>query len=105
MTCPQCNQRIPTRALWTPGGLSVVVCPQCQAALAPKPISAILVFAVSFGLGDLALMFLRHKGAEFWMACAGFFVVFAAVFALAAPVFLRMRLKDHGDPHLSGHRA
>jgi hypothetical protein len=35
----------------------------------------------------------------------GFFVVFAVVFALAAPVFLRMRLKDHGDPHLSGHRA
>jgi hypothetical protein len=48
---------------------------------------------------------LRHKGAEFWLACLGFFVVFAAVFALAAPVFLRMRLKDHGDPHLSGHRA
>jgi hypothetical protein len=35
----------------------------------------------------------------------GFFVVFAVVFALAAPVFLRMRSKDHGDPHLSGHRA
>jgi hypothetical protein len=82
-----------------------VVCPHCQAALRPKPISAILVFAVSFGSGDLALMFLRHKGAEFWQACAGFFVVFAAVFALAAPLFLRMRLKDHGDPHLSGHRA
>ena len=105
MTCPQCNQRIPTRALWTPAGLSGVVCSHCQAALAPKPISAILVFAVSFGLGDLALMFLRHKGAEFWQAFAGFFVVFAVVFALAAPVFLRMRLKDHGDPHLSGHRA
>jgi hypothetical protein len=50
-------------------------------------------------------MFLRHKGAEFWQACLGFFVVFAVVFALAAPVFLRMRSKDHGDPHLSGHRA
>jgi hypothetical protein len=48
---------------------------------------------------------LRHKGAEFWQACAGFFVVFAVVFALAAPLFLRMRLKDHHDPHLSGHRA
>jgi hypothetical protein len=32
-------------------------------------------------------------------------VVFAVVFALAAPLFLRMRLKDHHDPHLSGHRA
>ena len=105
MTCPQCNQRIPARVLWTPAGLSGVVCPHCQAALCPKPISAILVFAVSFGLGDLALMFLRHKGAEFWQACAAFFLVFAAVFALAAPVFLRMRVKDHGDPHLSGHRA
>ncbi len=105
MTCPQCNQRIPARSLLTPGGLSGVVCTNCQAALCPKPISAILVFAVSFGLGDLALMFLRHKGAEFWVACLGFFVVFAAVFALTAPVFLRMRLKDHADPHLSGHRA
>ena len=105
MTCPQCNERIPARSLLTPGGLSGVVCTNCQAALRPKLISAILVFAVSFGLGDLALMFLRHKGAEFWVACLGFFVVFAAVFALTAPVFLRMRLKDHGDPHLSGHRA
>jgi hypothetical protein len=105
MTCPQCNQHIPTKSLWTPAGLSGVVCANCQAALCPKPISAILVFAVSFALGDLAMMFLRHKGAEFWLACAGFFVVFAAVFALAAPVFLRMRLKDHGDPHLSSHRA
>ena len=105
MTCPQCNQHIPTKSLWTPAGLSGVVCPHCQAALSPKPISAILILAVSFGLGDLALMLLRHKGAEFWLACLGFFVVFAAVFALMAPVFLRMRLKDHGDPHLSGHRA
>jgi hypothetical protein len=105
MTCPQCNERISARSLLTPAGLSGVVCTNCQAALCPKPISAILVFAVSFGLGDLALMFLRHKGAEFWVACLGFFVVFAAVFALTAPVFLRMRLKDHADPHLSGHRA
>jgi len=105
MTCPQCNERIPARSLLTPAGLSGVVCTNCQAALCPKPISAILVFAVSFGLGDLALMFSRHKGAEFWVACLGFFVVFAAVFALTAPVFLRMRLKDHAGPHLSGHRA
>ncbi len=105
MTCPQCNQRIPARSLLTPAGLSGVVCTNCQAALCPKPISAILVFAVSFGLGDLALMFLRHKGAEFWQACLGFFLVFAVVFALAAPVFLRMRLKDHADAHWSGHRA
>jgi hypothetical protein len=105
MTCPQCNQHIPARAIWTPAGLAGVVCPHCQAALAPKPISAILVFAVSFGLGDLALMFLRHKGAEFWQACAGFFLVFAAVFALTAPLFLRMCLKENRDAHLSGHRA
>jgi hypothetical protein len=50
-------------------------------------------------------MFLRHKGAEFWQACLGFFVVFAVVFALAAPLLLRMRLKENRDPHLSGHRA
>jgi hypothetical protein len=105
MTCPQCHEHLPSRTLWTPSGLNGVVCPHCQVALAPKPISAILVFAVSFGLGDLALMLLRHKGAEFWLACLGFFVVFAAVFALVAPVFLRMRVKDQADPHLSGHHA
>jgi hypothetical protein len=105
MTCPQCHERIPARSLLTPSGLSGVVCTNCQAALCPKPFAAILVFAVSFGLGDLALMFLRHKGAEFWVACLGFFVVFLAAFALTAPVFLRMRLKDHADPHLSSHSA
>ena len=105
MTCPQCNQHIPTKSLWTPAGLSGVVCTHCNAALCPKPLSAIFVFALSFGLGDVALMFLRHKGEAFWVAFAGFFVVFAAVFALSAPVLLRMRLKDHGDPHLSGHRV
>jgi hypothetical protein len=105
MTCPQCNEHIPTKSLWTPAGLSGVVCAHCHVALCPKPLSAIFVFALSFGLGDVALMFLRHKGEAFWVAFAGFFVVFAAVFALSAPVLLRMRLKDHGDPHLSGHRA
>jgi len=39
------------------------------------------------------------------LAVAGFFAVFAVVFALAAPVILRMRLKDHAGPHLSGNRA
>ena len=98
MTCPQCNERIPARAIWTPAGLSGVVCVHCHAALAPKPISAILVFAVSFGLGDLALMLLRHKGAEFWQAFAGFFVVFAAVFALTAPSVSALALEGPRRP-------
>ncbi|MFZ3217993.1 MAG: hypothetical protein WA192_18185 [Candidatus Acidiferrales bacterium] len=105
MTCPQCNTHIPARALWSSSGLSSVVCLHCQVALCPTALSAILVFALSVGLGDLALLFLRHKGAAMWVTFVGFFVVFAAVFALAAPVLLRMRLKDHGDPHLSSHRA
>ena len=71
----------------------------------PTPISAIIVFALSFGLGDAALMLLHHRGADLLVAFAGFFVVFAVVFALAAPVILRMRLKDHTGPHLSGNRA
>lgn len=72
-------------------------------ALTPKPLSAILVFAISFGLGDVALLLLRHKGVDFGLAFVGFFVVFAGVFALAAPVILRLRLRDHAAPPLTGH--
>lgn len=105
MTCPQCHKPIPAKAVWTASGLSGVVCPDCHASLCPTPISAIIVFALSFGLGDAALVLLRHRGASLLLAFAGFFAVFAIVFALAAPVILRMRLKDHAGPHLSGNRA
>ena len=105
MTCPQCHKHIPAKAVWTTSGFSGVVCPECHASLCPTPISAIIVFALSFGLGDAALMLLHHRGADLLVAFAGFFVVFAVVFALAAPVILRMRLKDHAGPHLSGNRA
>ena len=103
MTCPQCHEHIPAKLLWTSTGLSCVVCPHCHVALTPKPLSAILVFAISFGLGDVALLLLRHKGIDFGLAFAGFFVVFAGVFALAAPVMLRLRLRDHAAPPLTGH--
>ncbi|MFZ0519827.1 MAG: hypothetical protein WAL95_02320 [Candidatus Acidiferrales bacterium] len=105
MTCPQCHKHIPAKAIWTTSGLSGVACPECHASLCPTPISAIIVFALSFGLGDATLALLRHRGADFLVAFAGFFVVCAVVFALAAPVILRMRLKDHAGPHLSGNRA
>jgi hypothetical protein len=105
MTCPQCHKHIPAKAVWTASGFSGVTCPGCQASLCPTPISAIIVFALSFGLGDAALVLLRHRGADLLLSFAGFFVVFAAVFALGAPVILRMRLKDHAGPHLSGNRA
>ena len=58
MTCPQCQKHIPAKAVWNTSGLSGVVCPECHASLCPTPISAIIVFALSFGLGDLALVLL-----------------------------------------------
>jgi hypothetical protein len=105
MTCPQCHKHIPAKAVWTASGLSGLTCPGCHASLSATPISAIIVFALSFGLANATLVLLRHRGAEFLLAVAGFFAVFAVVFALAAPVILRMRLKDHTGPHLSGNRA
>jgi hypothetical protein len=103
MTCPQCQQPIPAKSLWTTSGFSGVTCPGCSASLAPKPLTAILLFVISIGLGDLALVLLRKNGAGLLLAFAGFFLVTAAVFALAAPLILQMRLKDHGAPGSSAH--
>lgn len=100
MTCPRCNGRVPVKALWTATGLSGIVCPHCHASLCPKPICAILLFALSFGLGDIALVVLRQHGAPYWLAFLGFFVILAGVYAVAAPLVLRLRVKDDGAPHL-----
>ncbi len=105
MTCPQCHQRIPLTVFWTSKGISGLSCPDCHVSLCPTPLSAILVFALSFGLGNATLILLRHKGMDFLAAFAGFFVVFAAVYAVIAPVILRMRVKEHSSTHLSGHQV
>ncbi|HXJ17725.1 MAG TPA: hypothetical protein VNM68_11095 [Candidatus Polarisedimenticolia bacterium] len=104
MTCPQCKGRVPSLALWTATGLSGIVCPHCHASLCPKALCSIVLFMLSFGLGDIALVVLRQHGAEFWLACLGFLVVCAGVYAVAAPL-VRLRLKDDSGPHLAGRRA
>jgi hypothetical protein len=48
---------------------------------------------------------LRKNGAGLLLAFVGFFLVTAAVFALAAPLVLQMRPKDHGPSGSSAHRV
>jgi hypothetical protein len=108
MTCPQCKQQVSWKSLWTLSGLARVVCPHCHASLCPEARCAIVLFVVSFGLGDAALVLLRRQGAEFLVALAGFFLVFAAVYALLAPAVLRLKLKERdggAEPHLTGRSA
>ena len=106
MTCPQCNHAVPAKSLWTRAGFSSVICPYCHASLCPTALRAILLFVVSFGMGDAVLVHLRRKGAGHWLAIAGFFQVNVAVNAEQAPLVLRLRLKGAaGEPHLTGHKA
>jgi hypothetical protein len=106
MTCPQCKGRVPSKALWTATGLSGIVCPHCNASLRPKALCSIVLFTLSFGLGDIALVVLRQRGVEFWLAFLTFFVIMTGVCAVAAPLVLRLRLKDDTAPRLPvGRRA
>jgi hypothetical protein len=106
MTCPQCHHSIPAKSLWTRSGLSCIVCPHCHASLCPKPLTAVVLFLVSFGMGDAVLAILRHDGMGAWIALAGFFIIFAVVFAVLAPLVLRLRPRGPGGaPHLSGNKA
>jgi p-aminobenzoyl-glutamate transporter AbgT len=103
MTCPQCHEAIPASSLWTSSGLSNVVCERCGTHLKPKPLSAILVFVLSFGLAEAAMLVLRRVGAVYWMTFVGFFVVFAVVFALGSPALLRFQTKERKEnPAASG---
>jgi len=106
MTCPQCNHAVPAKSLWTRAGFSSVVCPYCHASLCPTALRAILLFVISFGMGDAVLELLRRNGVGLWLAFAGFFVVFVAVNAVLAPMVLRLRHRGSGgEPHLTGHKA
>ena len=105
MTCPQCKGRVPVKALWTGPGLSGVICPGCHASLCPKPLCSILLFALSFGLGDLALLALRQRGAPLWLATIGFIVVCAGVYSLSAPWVVRLRLNDRAPHAVARRRA
>ena len=108
MTCPQCKLQLPWKKLLTLSGLSHVVCPYCHATLRPEAKSAIVLFVVSFGLANAALLLLRRAGVEFLVALAGFFLVFALVYALLAPVVVRLRVKETSggsEPHLTGRSA
>jgi hypothetical protein len=106
MTCPQCNHAVPAKSLWTRAGFSCVICPYCHASLCPTALRAILLFVISFGMGDAVLELLRRNGVGLWLAFAGFFVVFVAVNVVLAPMVLRLRLRgSDGEPHLTGHKA
>jgi hypothetical protein len=106
MTCPQCNHAVPAKSLWTRTGFSTVVCPYCHESLCPKPVTAVALFLISFGIADVVLLVLRRMGADRLLASAGFFVAFLVVGGLLAPLVLRLRLKGSGGaPHLTGHKA
>lgn len=105
MTCPQCARRVPVKALWTSNGLSGVVCPHCRASLCPKAFCAIILFALCLGLGEGALLLLQSRGANFAIGVLGFFTVFAGIYVLAAPVLLKLRVKDDAPPRFAGRRV
>jgi len=105
MTCPQCESRIPAKWLWTSTGPSGIVCPQCHASLCPKALCTIVVFGLCMGLGEASMLMLQWHGANFGIGLLGFFFMFAAVFALAAPIVLKLRVKDDAPQSLAGKRA
>jgi len=105
MTCPQCNQRVPVVALWKATHVTGVVCPNCQASLSPGAVCTILMTVLAFGAGEIALLLLKRYTGELWIAIGGFVIVAALVYALLAPLLMRLRPKHPGQPHLKGHSA
>jgi len=105
MTCPQCSQRVPLIALWKATHVNGVVCPNCQASLSPGAVCTILMTVLAFGAGEIALLLLKRFTGEIWLAIGGFVLVAALVYALFAPVLMRLRPKHPGQPHLKGHSA
>jgi DNA-directed RNA polymerase subunit RPC12/RpoP len=105
MTCPQCASRVPAKALWNSKGLSGVVCPQCNARLCPKAVCTVVLFAACIGLGEAALLLLQSGGQSFAVSVIGFFAVFAAVYFLAAPSLIKLRVMDGPVRPLAGRRV
>jgi hypothetical protein len=105
MTCPQCASHVPAKALWTSTGLSGVVCPHCRASLCPKAFCTIVLYAACIGIGEATLLLLRWRGEDLAIGVLGFFVAFIAVYSLAAPVILKLRVKDDRLRPLAGRRA
>jgi hypothetical protein len=104
MTCPRCASRVPAKALWTSTGFAGIVCPHCHASLCPKAFCTIVLFAICLGLGEASLLILQWRGANFALGLLGFFAAFAGAYALAAPVLLKLRVKDDAVRPLADRR-
>ena len=104
MDCPQCQKRVPATLHWVLSGANGSTCPHCKAGLCPKATYAVLLFFVSCGLADGALILLRHAGVAFWVAFAAFFIVFAMVYLIGLRVMLRLRVKANAAAGLDPSR-
>jgi hypothetical protein len=93
MFCPQCQKRVPARLLWVVSSANGSPCPHCKASLCPKPMCAVVLFALSCICGDVTLILLRRADVNFWLAFLGFFLVFAGVYAVGLKLFLRLRVR------------
>jgi hypothetical protein len=101
MICPQCLKTVPSKSLFLISGKEGASCPHCKASLCPRATCAVVLFLLSCVLGDAALILMRHAGAPSWLAFSGFFVVFAAAYAVCAPLILRLRVR-HARPSTLG---
>jgi hypothetical protein len=54
----------------------------------------VVLFALSCVFGDGTLILLRRFDANTWLAFLGFFLVFAAVYAVGLRLILKLRLKN-----------
>lgn len=106
MTCPQCSKNVPASSHWTSAGFAGIECPHCHAPLCPTPISAILLFLASFGLGDLTLLLLRRMGQHTWVSILACIAVFALGFIALAPLVIRLRVRERrAQPRLTDRKA
>jgi hypothetical protein len=95
MTCPQCNQKIPAKAVWQAMGLSGLDldCPHCNASLSTSHWRPFILLILSFGAGYAAQWALERRHAGFVLSNLAFLVVTVAVYPLLAGPILRLRVK------------